>query len=194
MAHPAFEPRRINADTFFNLPDDGHRYELIDGEVEMAPAPSADYHQFTVGMLHLALAPFVIEHRLGLVLLAPTDVILSAYDVVEPDLLFVRAERELIVGGRIHGAPDLVVEVLSPTTAEFDLGLKMRRYAKFGVPWYWSVDPENRTLRELELVEGAYVERSYLEGNALFQPLLFPGLTIDLGQVWPRPRRHAEAE
>ena len=189
MAQGAYEPRRMNADTFFTLPDDGHRYELIDGEVEMAPAPSADVHQFTVGKLFLALAPFVDNHDLGLVLPAPTDVILSAFDVVQPDLLFVRAEREVIVGGRIHGAPDLVVEVLLPTTAAFDLGLKLRRCARFGVPWYWSVDPESRTLRELELIEGSYVERSRSEGNALFRPILFPGLTIDLGLVWPRRRR-----
>lgn len=194
MAQPVVEPRRMNVDTFFTLPDDGHRYELIDGDVEMAPVPSADYHQFTVGELFLALAPFVKSHRLGIVLLAPTDVILSAFDVVQPDLLFVRAEREVIVGGRIHGAPDLVVEVLSPSTAEFDLGLKLRRYARFGVQWYWSVDPEGRTLRELELVDGSYVERSRLEGNALFRPLLFPGLTIDLGQVWPTRRRRSETD
>ncbi len=141
-----------------------------------------------------ALASFVIEHGLGIVLLAPTDLILSAFHVVQPDLLFVRAERDVIVGGRIHGAPDLVVEILSPTTGEFDLGLTFRRYARFGVPWYWSVDPESRTQRALEMVEGSYVKRSRSEGSALFRPHLFPGLANNLGQVWPTRRRRSETD
>ena len=185
MAQRSHRAPRITADRFFDLPDDGNRYELIDGELEMAPAPSADRHQHTVRELFRPLDFFVHTNRLGTVWFAPTDVILSAFDVVQPDIFFVSAERSSIIGGRIHGTPDLVVEVASPSTAEFDRGLKLRRYARFGVRWYWIVDPQMRTLDELELVNGAYVQRGRSEGDELFRPRLFPGLVIDLEEIWP---------
>jgi len=175
----------MTADGFFELPDDGRRYELVDGEVEMAAAPSVNAHQYTVGRLFLVVGPHVEELRLGFVFVAPGDVVLSAYDVLQPDLFFIAAARSFIIGDRVHGAPDLVVEVISPSTEEFDRGLKLRRYARFGVAWYWIVDPRKRLLDEFELVDSAYVRRAHLEGDATFEPAIFPGLTINLARIWP---------
>ncbi len=185
MVWRASGTRRMTADTFFDRPDDGRRYELTDGELEMAPAPGANVHQHTVREVFRPLDAQVRERRPGSVWFAPTGVVLSAYDVVQPDLLYVRADRAAIVGGRIHGAPHLVVEVVSASSAELDRGLKLRRYARFGVPWNWIVDPAARTVDELERCDGAYVRRARLEGDAWFEPALFPGLKIDRGTVWP---------
>ena len=191
MAQP-FAHQHLTADDYFALPDDGNRYELIDGELELAPAPSADLHQQTIANLFLVLGPHVRQSHLGLVLFAPADIVLSGHDVVQPDIFFVQRNRRDIVGGRIHGAPDLVVEVTSPTSEQFDRGLKLRRYARFGVTWYWLVDPRQRTIEELELTDREYRTRRSWTGNEIFEPALFPGLRIDLTQIWPESDRESE--
>ena len=184
MAQP-FAHQRMTADDYFALPDDGNRYELIDGELELAPVPSANVHQWTLSNLTFLMEQHVRAHRLGWLWFAPTDVILSAHDVVQPDLLFVRRGRRDIVGGRIHGAPDLVVEVTSPTSEQFDRGLKLRRYARFGVNWYWLIDPRQQTIEELERTDREYRSRRSWTGNEIFEPALFPDLRIDLTELWP---------
>lgn len=101
----------------------------------MGPTPE---HQFLLGDLHILLGSFVREHGLGRVAAAPLDVVLSRHDIVEPDLLFVSKERLEIVGEKyLQGAPDLVVEVLYPSTRRRDLGQKRARYEALGVKEYW---------------------------------------------------------
>jgi Uma2 family endonuclease len=124
------------------MPEDGKRHELIDGEHYVTPSQTPR-HQLVLGHLHLDLAGYVEANGLGQVFFAPLDVILSDYDVVEPDLLFVTTERlERIGRAYIHAAPDLVVEVLSPGTRKIDATKKLRLYEKFGVAEYWMIDPE----------------------------------------------------
>lgn len=178
-------PPRMTADTFFTLPEDNSHCELIDGELRVAPAPRADIHQHTVRELFRPLDYHVHSHHLGWVWFAPVDVVLSAQDVVQPDLIFVKQDRADIVGGRIYGAPDLVVEVLSPDSERGDRGTKLHRYARSGIRRYWITDPVAQTLDELELIQGAYVCRQHLEGSPSFAPSLFPGLTIALADIWP---------
>jgi len=141
---------------FARLPSEGStRYEVIDDELYVTPAPSAR-HQRVVTDLVVQLGAFVRAHDLGELFVSPLDVLFAEGDYVEPDLLFVGRDRTDIVSDRgVEGAPDLVVEVLSPSTARRDRGIKLDRYRLFGVPEYWIVDPELRTVEVWKLAEGA---------------------------------------
>lgn len=133
-------------DEFARLPSDRNRYEIIAGELHVTPAPRTP-HQIAVGELLLRLGNFVDEHVLGWVLPGPVDVLFAEGDYLEPDLVFVRRERRGIISDRgIEAAPDLVVEVASPSTAKRDRGIKRERYAHFGVPEYWVVDPDTKQI------------------------------------------------
>ena len=142
------EPGRWSYAEFTRLPRDGSRYEVIAGTLCMTPAPRTA-HQEVVTRLTVVLANFVQQHDLGEVLVGPVDVVFGEGDYLEPDLVFIRRERSGIISERgIEGAPDLVIEVTSPATAERDRGIKRERYAWFGVPEYWVVDPD---LRQVEV-------------------------------------------
>lgn len=168
------------------LPDDGRRYEILDGELGVTPAP-APRHQKVVLNLASALDKHVRAHDLGEVYVAPIDVILARTSVVQPDLVFVRAERLSLVTARaIEGPPDLVVEVLSPTTEARDRGVKRELYARFGVPHYWLLDSEARRLTAYALAGTTYRQVAERTGTAEFTPTLFPGLTLPLAAIWPR--------
>lgn len=168
---------------YMALPEDGPQYELLDGRLEMNPSPRS-YHQRVLGRLHVALYEQLERTGLGLVLLAPMDVVLDDRNVLQPDLLFVRAERTGIVRDRVHGPPDLVVEVLSPSTTRRDREVKRRLYARFGVPACWIVDPEARSLEALGLRGKTY--RSLAVGRA---PGPFsapePPVRLELDEVFP---------
>jgi Uma2 family endonuclease len=169
------------------LPDDGMRHELIDGEHYVSAAP-AWRHQAVLGNLFLIIKGFVRAHRLGEVSFAPTDVFLSDFDVLEPDLLFVgRARLAQIEERVVRGAPDLAVEVLSPTTRGRDLTIKRRVYRQFGVGEYWIVDPVRETI---EIFRGggswfrAAESLSHNAGPQTFSSPLFPGLVLHLDQIF----------
>ena len=123
-------------------PEDGRRYELYDGEVFEIPSP-IPLHQIVSARLHLALEGYVRAHG-GIVLYAPLDIVLTEYDVVQPDLLLFTRERQHLIDPRkvTRQAPDLAVEILSPSTAANDRGRKLRLLARHGVREYWLVDPE----------------------------------------------------
>jgi Uma2 family endonuclease len=133
--------RRITWDDIKDLPPDDKRWEILDGELFLTSSPNWR-HQKIVLRFAIALDAHVEVHGLGEVTIAPMDSILDPYNVVEPDILYISNERRGIIGERVHGAPDLCVEVLSPSTAVRDRGLKRTVYAKFGVREYWIVDPE----------------------------------------------------
>jgi Uma2 family endonuclease len=129
---------------YARLPSDGNRYEVIAGELYMTLAPRPR-HELVSQRLNRQLDNFVNQHGLGWVLTAPIDVLFAEGEYVEPDLVFVRRERVGIISDRgIEAAPDLVVEILSDSTAGIDRGPKLRQYTRFGVPLYWIVDPEAR--------------------------------------------------
>ncbi len=166
------------------LPDDGQRYEIIWGELHVAPAPNLR-HQHIVLRLGRYLDEFCDQHGLGRVLVAPTDVVLPYQTVVQPDLLFVRADRALsLADANITIVPDLVVEVLSPSTSARDLGEKRDAYTFHGVPHYWIVNPRTRTIEAYELRKADYVLIQHAEGDEAFSPALFPGLSIPLAKLW----------
>jgi Uma2 family endonuclease len=169
---------------YCDLPDDGKRYELIAGEVYVAPSPTFG-HQSSSFRLARTLADHVDERELGTVMIAPFDVVLSDVTTVQPDILFVSRQREHIIEPRgIFGAPDLVVEVLSPSNASLDLGAKRDEYAGAGVPNYWSVNPMQRTMRAFALDRGVYREVQSAQGEETFRAPPFPDLVILLRDLW----------
>ena len=151
-----------------DLPDDGHRYELIDGMLLVSPAPRIP-HQLVVGRLHLLLSTTCPPDLY--VLMAPTAVALAEDTEVQPDLLV--APRSQFTETELAGPPLLAVEVLSASTRRVDLLLKRDRYEAAGVPSYWLVDPDELTITVLELQHGGYVEVAVLQGSephALVRP------------------------
>jgi len=151
-----------------SLPDDGNTYEILQGELVREPPP-APVHQSIVGFLHASLwNSLEASARPGL-LMAPIAVILAEDSVVQPDVLFIRPERRAIIGETsIHGAPDLVIEVLSPLTRRYDESEKLHLYAAHGVTESWLVDPPSRAVRVFgEPIGGRYRRtRTYHRGDA----------------------------
>jgi len=175
----------LTYDDYAALPDDGRRYELYEGElIAMTPAPRPR-HQQVIGNLHLLMAEHVRRHGLGEVFVSPIDVILSRITVLQPDLVYLDAARLQFVTDRaIEGAPTLVVEVLSASTEARDRGAKQALYARYGVPYYWIVDPAARTVQALRLSGESLEPAARLEGtvSAALPPLA--DLTADPPAVW----------
>jgi Uma2 family endonuclease len=166
------------------LPDDGLRYEIIEGALFAEPSPRPT-HQEVAFRLATLLDAHVRTRGLGKVYIAPVDVILDRRAVMVPDLIFIARDRLGIVTERgVEGAPDLIVEILSPGTARRDRVAKRNEYARYGVRHYWLVDPEAKTLEALEFAEGAYRLLAAVVGEADFRPVLFPELTISLLELW----------
>ncbi len=163
---------RLTYEDYAKTPDD-ERWELIDGELFRMPSPNIA-HQRTSGRLFSRMFPFVEDRNLGEVFAAPTDVVLSDTDTVEPDLLFISRERMGIVTRlNVQGAPDLVVEIHSPATAQRDLTAKRELYARHGVKEYWPINPDTRTVTVLLLDDGDFVEAGvYREGDTVTSPTL----------------------
>lgn len=138
--------RKMTYDEYCLLPDDRNQYELFDGDLVRTPWPSRE-HQKIVLRLARFLADYVERHSSGEVYISPLDAIFDPYTVLQPDILFVSKERQAEVEKeRIEGTPDLVLEVLSPSTFHKDLRRKMAVYSRFGVQEYWIVNPEMKTI------------------------------------------------
>ncbi len=178
------EPIRLTYADFRALPEDGRRYEILDGELHVSPSPG-EQHQRVVGRLFSTLMHYVELAGHGVVYVAPFDVVLSDGSVVEPDIVYVsNARRHIITEENIQGVPDLLIEVLSPNRPEVDSRSKRNLYARHGVPFYWMVDPSQRELTELQLFGIAYAVVSRPAGVEVFAPKLFPGLTVPLEKLW----------
>jgi Uma2 family endonuclease len=168
---------------YVGLPDEP-RCELLYGRLLVTPAPSA-LHQLVVGRI-LRLLQDLADNGGGLAVVSPVDVALADHSVVQPDVVYVSADRASIVRGRIEGAPDLVVEVLSPGTTRRDLGEKLRLYAESGISEYWIVDPVERTF-EFLFRDGDSFRLRVPEG-AIYRSTAIAGLEIDLGAFWTSVR------
>ena len=179
-------PRKLTYDDLLALPDDGLRHELIDGEHYVAPAPNTK-HQRVSRRLTVALDRFIERHGCGELFVAPYDVVFSSRDVVEPDLLFVSRERlGLLTELNLQGAPDLVVEILSPSTHKVDEGIKRQLYDRMGVREYWIIDPVAETVTVYRRAgEGFHLaaELSREAGDIITTPLL-TGLEIQLARIF----------
>jgi Uma2 family endonuclease len=177
------KPLRYTYEDYALLPDD-RRYEVIDGELYLTPAPTP-YHQLVKQRIEGFLLEHVEEQRLGRILDAPCDVVLSQFDVLQPDIFFISTARMGVIGEKyISDAPDLVVEVLSPGTSKRDRFIKAKRYARFGVRELWIADPRKKTIEVFVNTEDGFRrEASYAGGAVLSSPLL-PGLEVPLARVF----------
>ena len=173
---------RFTYQDYLLLPE-GDRRELIDGDFFVVPSPNV-WHQRISRKLGSILSDFVDRNRLGEVFFAPLDVILSDEDVVQPDILFVSNERSgIIAEANISGAPDLVVGVLSPSTADRDRRLKLGLYSRFGVSEYWIVDPDERSVRVMVLGASGEPSAAAYSSGAVSSPLI-PGLSVALEEIF----------
>jgi Uma2 family endonuclease len=174
-------PGKLTYADLVATPADGKRYEIIDGKLYVNASPST-YHQQVSRRLQYQLYTQIELTGRGQVIDAPMDVLLGVNDIVEPDLIVIlQARRAIIKEPNIQGAPDLLVEILSPSTRGVDRGEKRRLYERSGVPEYWLVDPETNTVDQLVLERGRYGLARCRE--AIEFPGL-PGVRVDLTQVW----------
>jgi Uma2 family endonuclease len=163
---------------YTKLPDDGKRYEIVDGVLYMAPSPN-EWHQTATGRLFRYLATHIEDSGLGRVYIAPFDVQLAHNSVVQPDVFVVlNANLHKITFSRIIGAPDLVVEVASPGSVGYDRNRKQKAYADASVPEYWIADPWSRTVEVLVLENGAYHSLGVFEGKATLPSQVVQGFTV----------------
>jgi len=174
----------VTYETYAELPDDGRRYEVIDGSLElMSPGPSPT-HQSVSGELQFLLRTSCNSDYK--IFGAPLDVILSDTDVLQPDILMVHRSRLQIVTNRgVEGPPDLIAEIVSPSSRKRDKVVKMRTYARYGVPEYWIVDPETRTLEQYRREDGGFYELCDLfEGDDAVVPDRFPCVSFAIRDIF----------
>jgi Uma2 family endonuclease len=170
------------------MPDDGRHYEILDGELIVNAAPNLR-HQRIAGRIYSTIYNYLEQHPIGEVFFAPVDVVFTQRWVVEPDVVYVSNERKAILAGaNISGAPDLTVEVLSPSTRKKDEITKRHAYENFGVSEYWIVDPELELIKIYRRSEAGRYERmveisTETEGATITSPL-FPGLEFSLARIF----------
>jgi Uma2 family endonuclease len=175
--------RRVSFADLQRMPDDGKHYELYDGELHVVPAPMP-VHQRVARRLFEALLEFS-RHAGGEVFFAPFDVVLTEYDVVEPDLIYFGPGKARRVKDweYVRFAPDLAVEVLSPSTARIDRGRKRDLLARHAVREYWIADPTTRSLEVSILAEDAYGLPRRVEAGR-YESASLPGLAIDVSVLF----------
>ena len=180
--------QRLTYADFLLFPDDGKRHELIDGVHYVTPSPNLS-HQELVGRLYLAIGNFLDTRRhLGRVFLSPLDVVMSNYDVVEPDLLFVASDQQdILTEANVQGPPALVVEVLSPGTRRRDEGIKRRLFDTKGVREYWLVDPKTFRVSICRREDdGSFPVVSTLtaDGHESLTTPLLPGFSLGVAELF----------
>ncbi len=173
------EQGRWTYDDWLRLPDDGFRYEILNGELHMTPPPSIS-HQNAVTELAAQMRDFAKQTGKGIVLVSPVGVRLPGQSVpVQPDVIFVRADRREIIGeDDVQGAPDLVVEVLSPSNWIYDRREKLQAYRQAGVPEYWIIDCRARTLEIRVLEQGQYILLGELHSGDTAKSRAFSGFEL----------------
>jgi len=182
-------PERLEVFTYedyLQLPDNGKRYEIINGELYMVPAPTLG-HQDTIGEFHFTIKSFLKINPIGKIYLAPTDIIFSEIDVLQPDLIFVSKEKfDILTGANIQGAPDLVIEVLSPGTEKRDRTIKLKAYSKFGVLEYWMANDVTETVEVWRRNGKKLVFHALLDRTQTLTTPLLPGLEIALEKIFQK--------
>jgi len=183
MATLMIEKKKYTYEDYLKTPED-ERYELIEGDLLMTPAP-IPIHQRISRKIEVELDEFVTDNDLGEIFDAPCDVYLDDENVVQPDILFISKERLNIIGDKnIQGAPDLVIEILSESTASRDLIQKKMLYAKFGVKEFWIVSPVEKTINIFILRDKAYeLYKTYEEDGVLESPML-KGFKMELKGIF----------
>jgi Uma2 family endonuclease/predicted DNA-binding transcriptional regulator AlpA len=178
--------KKLTYQDYLELPEEtGYRYEVLDGVLVKAPSPIVMHQRVLRNLLSILAAYFAQADPNGEVFLAPLDVTLGDYTVVQPDIFYIASGQEdLVLRERINGPPTLVVEILSPSTSRKDRLTKLRIYQEAGVPHYWLVNHEEKTLECLSLKDGVYaIVAGGMDEDVVELPS-FPGLTVKLSTLW----------
>ena len=185
MATPTvIRPKVLTYEDYRALPDDGKRYELIEGELFLSPSP-ATRHQLVSANLLFELMRALKKTGLATIFPAPTDLLLANTTVVVPDLVIVSTERASIITRRaLEGPPDVVVEILSPSSVDRDQYIKRKLYERFAIPEYWVVDPEEALVTVHRLDEGTYGIRARYDRESVLECPEFPTLRVPLADVF----------
>ncbi|MEW6619844.1 MAG: Uma2 family endonuclease [bacterium] len=169
---------------YVQFPDDGKRYQIIQGEVYMSPAP-VPYHQRISAKLFEILQQFVKINKLGEVFYAPCDVLFSDEDVVQPDIFFISKENLNIIKDKyIEGAPNLIIEITSPYTQNLDKLLKKRLYETYGVKEYWLLDADKKTLQIFSHTGKLYEDTGIYKIGDVVKSNLIKGLNFNLKEIF----------
>jgi Uma2 family endonuclease len=187
MAPMELQRRRVSYDDLAQMPEDGRRYELYNGEVFVVPSPMLR-HQ-VVGMRLWRMLDDYATGTGGLAVSSPIDIVFSDYDVVQPDIVFFTASslRSVRLDKPIRRPPDLAVEVLSPSTASNDRGRKMRMFHRYGVAEYWIVDPIAENIEIYRLAESAYELVDRVSSGQEMRSAALGGLVFPLRGIFPPP-------
>ncbi len=172
---------KLTTEEFFKLYPEESRLELVNGEVYEMPAPDT-YHQDVVGNIFYLLKSYIRQAGKGKVFVAPVDVVLSKSLVLQPDVVYL--ENESKVGKKIHGSPDLVVEVVSPSTFKRDLTDKMKLYERHKVKEYWLVFPLEKTIMVYELKDDGYELFSYATEKGRVKSKVLEGFELEVEEVF----------
>jgi len=173
----------LDYDDYCTFPNDGKRYEIIEGDLHVSPSP-VTIHQRISMFLSARLYDHCEDNRLGEVIAAPMDVVFSRHSVVQPDLIFISNERAGIVTEKnIQGSPDLIVEILSDDR-EHDLETKRRLYARQNVTEYWVVDPKKKQVLVFRRPGRARFFRPPVTVKRTLASPLLPGFSLDLRELW----------
>ncbi len=165
------------------LPE-GAPYQLIGGELVMSPAPTLQ-HQRIIGKIFTLLTEYVNKKQLGEIFISPVDVYLDTENTFQPDIVFVSKERAAIMDEqKINGAPDLVVEILSPSTAYYDLKKKKEMYEKYGVKEYWIVDPMEKTIDVLVHRNGSFTLNAQAKMNQPIASAIIAGFEVNTKNIF----------
>ena len=180
---------KFTYEDFVNFPNDGKRHEIIDGEHRVTPSPTVQHQRVATNLTGRLWA--YLDHRpIGEVFAAPCDVVFSDLDIVEPDLLYISRERAgILTEQHVRGAPDLVVEILSPGTRKTDEVTKRKLYDRFGVQEYWVVDPELDAIKVYRRVDRSFARVAELTAeasDAITTPLL-PDFAVPLTDLFAPP-------
>ncbi len=175
------ERRRTVRD--YNLLPERAPYQLIDGDLVMSPSPNQE-HQGIISNIGAELWTLVKLHRRGRVFLAPMDVYLSETEVFQPDIIFISRDRLDIVKEKVHGAPDLVMEVLSPSTAYYDLVHKKAVYEAAGVREYWIVDPKEKTIEIFVNGEKGFQSIARMTTSGIVRSTILSDFVVRLDDVF----------
>jgi Uma2 family endonuclease len=175
--------KRLTIEYYKILPE-GAPYQLIEGELVMTPAPNPR-HQITSAHLFKKLADFVNGKAMGVILYSPIDVYLGRENAYQPDIVFISKDRQdIIQEDGIYGAPDLVMEILSPSTARYDLREKFRVYEKHGVQEYWIVDPEINSIEIYTKEREHFSLITRAEDKGEVESVLLKGFILTLDEVF----------
>ena len=170
---------------YARLPE-GAPYQLIGGQLIMTSSP-IPYHQEVLRKLGFKILVFLEKKNLGHLYYAPLDVYFSDSDVYQPDIIFIKKEREEIIGDtKIDGAPDMVIEILSPSTAYYDLRNKFRTYEQADVNEYWIVDPGHKRIEVYENKGKKFNVYMEAEGEGKISSKVLEGFSIKLSEVFLR--------